>query len=128
MTYEIEPKGEYSPKLKKAMKEIREILKREDIGGLVILNDGEGHGEYALFLEEPTWSNIRFLPGGSGVRTKLHMKSKPKETAMTVNMICNQLALVAKMVQFLSKIADQFSEYVEERPGEIRPHQAGDDE
>ena len=127
MSYEIQPKGEYSPKLKRAMKEIREIMTREDIGGLVVLNDGEGHGEYGLFLEDPSWSNIKFLSDGSGVRTKFHMKSKPKETAMTANMICNQLELVVAIYCMLDKIRSTFAKYVEEQPGgEIRPHQEGD--
>lgn len=101
---EIKPKGEFSPKLKTAMKEIREVIKKHDIGGVIILNDGEGHGEYGLFLEDPTWSTIRFMAGGRGVHMKAHMKSKALETARTVNMICNQLSLVINTYGILDKI------------------------
>ena len=45
MSYEIKPVGEFSPKLREAMADIRKTIEKHDIGGVVILNDGLGHGD-----------------------------------------------------------------------------------
>lgn len=45
---------QYSPKLKKAMEEIKTILKRHDIAGMVVLHT-PGHSEYLNHIS-PTYS------------------------------------------------------------------------
>ncbi len=124
--YEIKPVGEFSPKLKEAMAEIKEVIKKHDIGGVVILNDGLGHGEFGFFLEEPTWSVIRFMEGGRGVHVKAHMKTKTRMVTRTTNMIFNQLDLVVMAYGVLDKIKSMLSKHTgaEElgKKGKIRPH------
>jgi len=94
----------YSPKLKDIVKEIEIIFRKHDVGGLVILNDGEGFGEYRLFIEEPTWSMVRLFPDKKAVHLKAYAKSKPKETNMTVNMIYNQLDVLGTLFLMLNQI------------------------
>lgn len=48
---------DYSPKLKKAMGEIKDILSKYDIGGVVIIHT-PGHGEFLNKLD-PTYSCVR---------------------------------------------------------------------
>jgi len=83
-----------SKELKSAMFEINKIIKEYDINATIILADGNGHGEFKVFHDEPTWSQIRFIPrkdGSVAVHTKAYMNSKPKETNRTINsMYCIQ--------------------------------------
>lgn len=61
---------QYSPKLKKAMEEIKSILKRHDIGGYVILHT-PGHSEYLHSLF-PSYSCIK--PVGDEIRIRARLK------------------------------------------------------
>lgn len=58
---------QYNPKLKKAAKEIEDVLKKYDIAGLILLHS-PGHGEF-LFNLSPTYSALKF-EGVKGVRLK----------------------------------------------------------
>lgn len=57
----------YSPKLKKAMEEIKHILKIKDIGAIVILHDDSQHSEF-LMKVNPSYSCLSF--NGDQLRTK----------------------------------------------------------
>lgn len=50
---------QFDPKLKVAMEEIKAVLKKHDIAGVVVLHNndgpGHGHGEYAMVLD-PSYS------------------------------------------------------------------------
>lgn len=64
---------QYSPKLKKAMKEIKGILEKNDIAGFVIIHD-PGFVEYLNHLS-PSYSCIRVERGA--LRAKLKSSELP---------------------------------------------------
>ncbi len=68
---------QYSPKLKKAMEEIRDVLNKHDIGAYVVLHT-PGHSEYLLKID-PTYSCARF--DGDHVRIKALRKDFPNKQA-----------------------------------------------
>lgn len=72
---------QYSPKLKKAMEEIKAILKKHDIAGSVILHT-PGFSEYLNHIE-PSYSLMWFENG----RCRIKAKKDNKHLADTVNMI-----------------------------------------
>lgn len=49
---------QYNPKLKKAIKEIHDVLNKYDIAGLVLLHT-PGHGEFVLKIN-PSYSALKF--------------------------------------------------------------------
>ena len=61
----------YSPKLKKAMEEIKKILDEHDIAGFVALHT-PGHGEYFMHLT-PSYSCVQVdnATGGFRVRSRI---------------------------------------------------------
>jgi hypothetical protein len=68
---------QYSPKLKNAMSEIKDILVKYDIAGLVVLHtdgygDNEGFGEYLLKID-PSYS-VAKLEDSETVRFKARLK------------------------------------------------------
>lgn len=65
---------QYSPKLKKAMKEISDILDKHDIAGSVILHT-PGHGEHLLKID-PKYSCAFFdnTPGKTGIRVRTRLQ------------------------------------------------------
>lgn len=70
------------PKLKTAMEEIKAVLKKHDIGGVVVLAS-ETHMEY-LHEIAPTWSCVRFEAGEGGVygvRVRALAKDFPSKQA-----------------------------------------------
>lgn len=80
----------YSPKLKKAMDQIKSILKENDIAGVVVLHT-PGFSEYLIKID-PTYSCARLMPDGSGVRLKtkgLDIPKKKKRQMLTDT--CNML-------------------------------------
>jgi hypothetical protein len=77
---------QYSPKLKKAMKEIQMILFKNDIAGMVILHT-PGHGEFYLKLT-PSYSciktegeSIRIHAKVSDFKSRTEMESKLADTS-----------------------------------------------
>jgi hypothetical protein len=62
---------QYSPKLKKAMEEIKMILLKYDIGAMVVLHT-PGHSEYLLRID-PSYSCAKF-EGDSLIRVKAKLK------------------------------------------------------
>ena len=89
---------QYSPKLKKAMEEIKAIAKRYDIAAFVVLNDGDGFSEY-LNAVSPSYS-CAFLMEGS-IRFRLKSAEVGKENAKkmaegTYNMVTHFADMIAK--------------------------------
>jgi hypothetical protein len=76
----------YNPKLRACKHEIAGILKKYNVLANIILADGEGIGEFGMFIGEDTadWSTIRFLKGNR-VHLKLYAKSDKENTNKTVN-------------------------------------------
>lgn len=60
---------QYSPKLKKAMEEIKDILSRYDVAGLVVIHT-PGHTEFLNKLD-PTYSCCRQIGDQIRVKTRL---------------------------------------------------------
>lgn len=78
---------QYSPKLKKAMEEIKTILKKYDLGAMVVIHT-PGHSEFVLKVD-PSYSCAKFNQTGDGInfKTKGLPKAKQKELARdTANM------------------------------------------
>ena len=63
---------QYSPKLKKAMEEIKEVLDKYDIGGIVCLHT-PGHHEYLNKLN-PKYSALSLKENEAGFLIKGHSK------------------------------------------------------
>lgn len=59
----------YSPKLKKAMEEIKAILKKHDIAGFILLHDRQGFTEYLNHIN-PSYSCAFLQDGQFRVRLK----------------------------------------------------------
>lgn len=81
---------QYSPKLKKAAEEIKEILNRYDIAGVVLLHT-PGHSEYLLRLD-PSYScaNMNEKTGEVRLKATEALYGKEKRDKMledTANMI-----------------------------------------
>ena len=75
------------PKLQQAMAEMKEICKKYDCGGLVILAS-QTHGEYAVTF--PEWSKcyLQTQPDGSeGLRFKAKGNDDDKTIGATVHML-----------------------------------------
>lgn len=89
---------QYSPKLKKAMEEIKTIVKKHDIAAFVVLHDEKGFSEY-LNAVSPSYScavcsdeGIRFRLKGSEVG-----KERAKEIAAgTFNMVTHFADMIGK--------------------------------
>ena len=59
---------DFSPKLKNAMEEIKQVLKKHDIGGLIILHT-PGYGEHYIKLS-PSYSALELTRKGVIMRAK----------------------------------------------------------
>lgn len=66
---------QYSPKLKVAMEEIKSILKKNDVAGLVVLHT-PGFSEYLLNID-PSYS-IAWIENGKGLRVKTNPQDPPE--------------------------------------------------
>lgn len=107
---------QYSPKLKKAMEEIKEILDKHDIAAYVALHT-PGHGEYLMHLN-PSYSCVQFDPatGAARIRSRIQedhngdKKAHIKMLSDTANMLGSLSQVVGQnamsLIQ-LSEIADE---------------------
>lgn len=89
---------QYSPKLKTAMEEIKAVLKKHDIAGFVVLNDGAGFSEY-LNAISPSYSCAKLSEDGIAFRLKASEvgKERAKEIADgTYNMITHFADMVGR--------------------------------
>ncbi len=104
-----------SKKLQKAIDDIELILKKNDIMGMVSLADGESHGEFANFVQNASWSMIEFKDNHDGSMTahlKAHVKSKPKESNMTVNALIILQDMIAYQFSVLYEIISNAKEKI----------------
>lgn len=70
------PKLTYDPKLREAIAEIKAVLKKHDIVGLVSLHS-KTHGEFA-FEPHASWSLCELIPGPTHEAT-MRFKMRPKQ-------------------------------------------------
>lgn len=90
---------QYSPKLKKAMEQIKSILKEHDIAAFVLLHDERGFSEY-LNAVSPSYS-CAFVSEPEGIRVRLKQAEVGKEKAKqlaegTYNMIAHFADMIGK--------------------------------
>jgi hypothetical protein len=95
---------QYSPKLKKVMEQIKEILKENDIAGFVVLHT-PGHSEYLNHVQT-SYSCATVLPEGVRLRLKQSEVGKEKAEQLangTYNMITHlTTAIAANAEMYLS--------------------------
>jgi len=106
-----------SPTLQTARKEIEAILKKHDIGGFISLQDGLGNGEFAAFVDTPSWSMIRFLPDGKDgakrVHLKLYGKTKKVELERTINMLYNGQDVLGQLFMMVDHMKASIAPHIE---------------
>lgn len=132
----------YSPKLKAAMEEIKAILRKHDIAGVVALHTPEiisgvdgasGAGEYLLQLT-PTYSAVEWTPDRSGFIIKGNKfkhyggdaKIRDKKLRDTLNMLRVLTDLLGPSVLRLIDINEHTDRVwnAQHPGGEHTPHQA----
>ena len=101
------------PRLKCAANEISQILRKYDLAATFFLADGDGHGEWRMAVDFPTWSMIRFVKGGKGIHLKAYTKSKPVETGMTVNAIIILQDMMSRIWLSLDEMVKQVKSLIE---------------
>lgn len=96
---------QYSPKLKKAMQQIKDILSKHDIAGIVILYEPQ-HSEH-LIKVDPTWSCAKLDP----VKGILRMKAKKEDYSGKVELRNKAINDTTNMiVHFTDQLAMRFSD------------------
>ena len=100
----------YSPKLRKAMAEIKEVLDKYDIVGLVVLHE-PSHGEFLLKIN-PSYSCISFQTDGIRINTKPFDSKESKSDAVknTCNMTSSLFEMISKQVDNLKQVDDFLTE------------------
>ena len=104
----------YDPKLKEAMKEIREICKKHDIASFICLSS-QTHGEFGLEL--PKWQplffegqNLRFKSVGAAFNSKAeHIKS----LNLGAWIVCQFQDMAALLFKQMSQMREMLEEKVE---------------
>ena len=102
----------YDPKLREAMVEIKKILKDYDIAAFIALASPT-HGEFEMTIDQPTWSNVRFINDGKGVHVKIHMASDKKRTEATISALMAIHDLSAMGFGQAKQIVDIVKKHVE---------------
>ena len=106
----------YHPKLKIAMQEIKEILKKHDIAGAVALHT-PGFGEFYLDVE-PSYSGAKVT--GETVRINIkkeNLKTKGADTSNMFHILSDNLMMLAVMTSDVSGIVDKHLESSHFGPG-----------
>lgn len=94
---------QYSPKLKKAMELIKDILKDNDIAGIVVLHT-PGHSEFLMGLET-SYSCAKFEGDTLRVKAKLADFNGDKEAwALKMATTSNMLSLLSETTHFIAWI------------------------
>jgi len=103
----------YSPKLRKAIDEIKGVLDKYDIAGLIVLHE-PNHGEFLLNIN-PSYSCISFQADGLRINTKPFESTESKNEAVknTCNMTSSLFEMAFKQVQNLKLIDDLVTEKFE---------------
>lgn len=108
---------QYSPKLKKAMEEIKEIVKKYDIGALVTLHD-PGNSEYWNHIT-PSYSLMKV--NGDEIRLKANLKNDfsgnkqlmQKRLSDTANMLSLLAETSAKQTLMIMQVSDAVDKALE---------------
>lgn len=112
---------QYSPKLKKAMAEIRQVLEKYDVGGMVVLHDAGGHTEFLGKLD-PSFSVAWVEDGGVRIRARLNEdfggdKEKwTKAVGDTVGMFSNFEDVGLMLLEQNHRILEMLEKHVEITP------------
>ena len=106
----------YSPKLRQAMTQIKAIMQRHDIGGLVVLHT-PGYGEFNLKIN-PSYSCAKFTPDGKGIAVstkylKVGKEQKQKILSDTVNMLDVIGDLGGKLSLNTMQVLEMIAEHVD---------------
>lgn len=110
---------QYSPKLKKAMREIETILKAHDIAGSVVLHT-PGYSEYLLHVFA-SYSCMTIDPVKGHIRTGARLKEDfngdkiawHKKINETVNMVVHFRDVSAKQHEIFNHLAKQLKKHVD---------------
>lgn len=108
---------QYSPKLKKAMEEIKVILKEYDIAALVVLH-APGHSEY-LHALSPSYSCAKFNGDELRIRAKLKedFNGDKKAWKEKISATSNMLRMLAEVGMRESYQLSEVSEKVDKMVG-----------
>lgn len=118
----------YDPKLRTAMAEIKEVLKKHDIGGYVALNS-KTHAEFQMMIDVPEWSVIRYISDDAGaVHIKLYTKTRHADAEATVGMIASLRDLTALGFQQADAIMKQIEAHVEVEHKKLTPEMIKNDD
>lgn len=110
---------QYSPKLKTVMAEIKAILEKNDLAGIVILHTEGGLSEYLLKIN-PSYSVVKFEGN-----QKIHFRAKLKEDfngnkqlmehklSNTSNMLNHFSTVGGELVLSVMKVSTQFDKVVD---------------
>jgi hypothetical protein len=77
----------FDQNLRDAVREIRGVLKKRNIGGYLILGS-ETHLEYAAMWDIPTWSVLIAETTPDGMVTRMKAKNTDPRWKPTINMLC----------------------------------------
>jgi hypothetical protein len=99
----------YDSKLREALAEIEQTLKKFDIAAFVTLHS-RTHSEFKFCIEAPTWSNVRFIKDGEAIHLKLHTKSDHAKTEDTVAMLYSIKDLCALGFQMMDKLSTRIEQ------------------
>lgn len=102
----------YDPKLREAMAEIKEIMKKYDVGGYVALGS-KSHYEFAMLIDVPSWSMLRWTTENGQAHLKIYAKSQKENTDATVGLLVNLKDLCALGFGQLQKCEEQLRQVVE---------------
>lgn len=105
---------QYSPKLKKAMEEIKAIVEKHDIAAVVVLTE-PGHSEY-LQKVNPSFSCARFEAGSLRITAKASEIGKQKRDELLTN-TSNMFKLLADNTARIASTMIQCSTFIDTHTG-----------
>lgn len=107
---------QYSPKLKRAMEEMKMLMLKYDIGGFCVLHT-PGHSEYLLRID-PSYSCAKFEGDNVRIRAKLKdfngdKKAWEEKVASTSNMLSLLGEVGARMSMAILDVSKKVDEIVD---------------
>lgn len=127
------PDAPFDPKLKLAAEEIKAVLRKYDIAGMINLQSPP-HGEFVRELT-PSWSclTVHTEPDGrTGVRFKANIKSGPRTESLraelTAGMICSFRNCAKRDAYHMGNLEAMIKEHLDfdHIESKIRPHNPKD--
>lgn len=101
--------NDFDPVLVKASDEIREILRKNDIAGVVHLFSAT-HGEFLNHITEPTWSGLEMVE--TGIKVKLMAKSGGESERLKAEATVHMVHSVRDMAGVTFQIADRLVKFL----------------